>query len=148
MNGGSAYHFCDIGKLKVCFSIDFIALFFEHLSIDHFKSRFIRTNVREKIFYAFRIAVIENLFPSAHGKLRQPEMTCQRGGSVACKIGIIGGKLQPGGLRNAEYSGSDGYGAGKLSPTVRKVYERLVNFTATPAGLIPAGKAVTPTGDF
>ncbi len=57
-------------------------------------------------------------------------------------------KLQPSGLRNAEYSGSDGYGAGKLSPTVRKVYERLVNFTATPAGLIPAGKAVTPTGDF
>ena len=74
------------------------------------------------------------------------------GGQVLRKLRVDadsrGELIRPGGLRNAEYSGSDGYGAGKLSPTVRKVYERLVNFTATPAGLIPAGKAVTPTGDF
>ena len=48
-------------------------------------------------------------------------------------------KLPPGGLRNAECAGSDDAGAGKLSPTVRNVYDRLVKFTATPAGLVPAG---------
>ena len=72
------------------------------------------------------------------------------GGPVLRKLRVDadsrGELIRPGGLRNAESAGSDGYGAGKLSPTVRKVYDRLVNFTATPAGLVPAGKAGAPAG--
>ena len=72
------------------------------------------------------------------------------GGPVLRKLRVDvdsrGELIRPGGLRNAECTGSDGYGAGKLSPTVRKVYDRLVNFTATPAGLVPAGKAGAPSG--
>ena len=43
----------------------------------------------------------------------------------------------PDGLRKAEIFSGNGYGARKLSPVVKKIYDRLINFTATPAGLVP-----------
>lgn len=45
--------------------------------------------------------------------------------------------LHSSGLRNAEVRSANGYGARKLSPTVKKIYDRLINFAATPAGLVP-----------
>lgn len=47
------------------------------------------------------------------------------------------GDLHSSGLRNAEVRSANGYGARKLSPTVKKIYDRLINFAATPAGLVP-----------
>ena len=43
----------------------------------------------------------------------------------------------PDGLRKAEIFSGNGYGARKLSPVVKKIYDRLINFTATPVGLVP-----------
>lgn len=45
--------------------------------------------------------------------------------------------FNPDGLRKAEIFSGNGYGARKLSPVVKKIYDRLINFTATPAGLVP-----------